>query len=273
MDEMIFENYGFAKALVTYAPLMAVHDPLSIVAGAGSRVAGRATARLLRCRHATTFFDSCLMMRRGDRCRNGAGTPAARARAAVVLDSGFSYTCALASASPSPHRATAPLPKAAFISAHHHHHHHSSALSRRSYAVPVFDGRIIRDAARRVNLGGKALTNYLKEVVSYRSMNMMDEFVLMERIKEQLCYVARHPPSAQPASVPLVSLLSERVTGVPPLESARRDLTEARNCVRVSCSAQSQDLRSETIQAKKPKARALSARCTFSLQGTAPPSG
>lgn len=60
-----------------------------------------------------------------------------------------------------------------------------------SYAVPIFDGRIIRDAARRINLGGKALTNYLKEVVSYRSMNMMDEFVLMERIKEQLCYVVR----------------------------------------------------------------------------------
>lgn len=101
-------------------------------------------------------------------------------------------------------------------------------LPPRSYAVPVFDGRVFRSAARRVNLGGKALTNYLKEVVSYRcgrnhtsanprrdasrghiscespenirissclhirrSMNMMDEFVLMERIKEQLCYVVR----------------------------------------------------------------------------------
>lgn len=30
--------------------------------------------------------------------------------------------------------------------------------------------------ALRVNVGGKLLTNYLKEVVSYRQWNMMDEF-------------------------------------------------------------------------------------------------
>lgn len=43
---------------------------------------------------------------------------------------------------------------------------------------------------KRVNIGGKLLTNYLKEVVSYRQWNMMDEFVLMDQVKEQLCYVA-----------------------------------------------------------------------------------
>ena len=37
-----------------------------------------------------------------------------------------------------------------------------------------------------------------QEVVSYRSMNMMDEYVLMERVKEQLCYVARRACTQQP---------------------------------------------------------------------------
>ena len=30
--------------------------------------------------------------------------------------------------------------------------------------------------ALRLNVGGKLLTNYLKEVISYRQWNMMDEF-------------------------------------------------------------------------------------------------
>ncbi|ACO64185.1 actin superfamily [Micromonas commoda] len=58
------------------------------------------------------------------------------------------------------------------------------------HATPVFDGRVLRNGIRRVNLGGKALTNYLKEMVSYRQWNMMDEYVLMDDVKEKLCYVA-----------------------------------------------------------------------------------
>ena len=48
----------------------------------------------------------------------------------------------------------------------------------------------MRNGIRRVNLGGKALTNYLKEMVSYRQWNMMDEYVLMDDVKEKLCYVS-----------------------------------------------------------------------------------
>ncbi len=43
---------------------------------------------------------------------------------------------------------------------------------------------------KRINIGGKLLTNYLKELVSYRQWNMMDEFVLINQVKEQLCYVS-----------------------------------------------------------------------------------
>ena len=36
------------------------------------------------------------------------------------------------------------------------------------HAAPVLGGRVLTAGVRRVNLGGKALTNYLKELVSYR---------------------------------------------------------------------------------------------------------
>jgi Actin len=35
---------------------------------------------------------------------------------------------------------------------------------------------------KRVNVGGKLLTNYLKEVVSYRQWNMMDEFKIIDQV-------------------------------------------------------------------------------------------
>lgn len=37
-----------------------------------------------------------------------------------------------------------------------------------THAVPVFDWRVVWEGVRRVDLGGKALTNYMKELVSYR---------------------------------------------------------------------------------------------------------
>lgn len=37
-----------------------------------------------------------------------------------------------------------------------------------THAVPVCDGHVLLEGVRRINLGGKALTNYLKELVSYR---------------------------------------------------------------------------------------------------------
>lgn len=37
---------------------------------------------------------------------------------------------------------------------------------------------------RRLNIGGKLLTNYLKELVSYRQWNMMDEYLLMNQVGE-----------------------------------------------------------------------------------------
>ena len=51
-----------------------------------------------------------------------------KARSGVVIDAGFSFT----------------------------------------HVSPVFDGDVLDAGVRRIDLGGKALTNYLKELVSFR---------------------------------------------------------------------------------------------------------
>ncbi|KXZ55494.1 ARP6 protein [Gonium pectorale] len=82
----------------------------------------------------------------------GASSPAARTGAGVIVDAGFSFT----------------------------------------HIVPFFKGQVLEGGVRRINLGGKLMTNYLKELVSYRSLNMMDETYLMDSVKEQLCFVSQN---------------------------------------------------------------------------------
>ena len=56
--------------------------------------------------------------------------------------------------------------------------------------TPLLHGRSIQPAIRRLDIGGKFLTNYLKELVSIRHYNMMDETYLMNEVKEAVCYVS-----------------------------------------------------------------------------------
>ncbi len=37
-----------------------------------------------------------------------------------------------------------------------------------THLVPIFDGNVLLNGVKRINVGGKVLTNYLKELVSYR---------------------------------------------------------------------------------------------------------
>jgi len=60
-----------------------------------------------------------------------------------------------------------------------------------THVVPLYQNKAQRAGIRRVNVGGKLLTNFLKETVSYRQWNMMDEFQLMNDAKEALCYVSQ----------------------------------------------------------------------------------
>ncbi|KAI9840297.1 MAG: Actin- protein 6 [Sclerophora amabilis] len=56
--------------------------------------------------------------------------------------------------------------------------------------TPLLHGRPIQSAIRRLDIGGKFLTNYLKELVSIRHYNMLDEMHLMNEVKEAVCYVS-----------------------------------------------------------------------------------
>ena len=43
---------------------------------------------------------------------------------------------------------------------------------------------------KRLDVGGKLLTNQLKELVSFRQWNMMDETYIMNQVKESCCFVS-----------------------------------------------------------------------------------
>ncbi|KAK4046316.1 Actin- protein 6 [Microbotryomycetes sp. JL201] len=58
-----------------------------------------------------------------------------------------------------------------------------------THVVPLVRGSIAAQGVRRIDVGGKLMTNYLKELVSFRQWYMMDQTAVMEHAKEQCCYV------------------------------------------------------------------------------------
>ena len=53
-----------------------------------------------------------------------------------------------------------------------------------THFVPIFGGTPVNFAIKRLNVGGKLLTNQLKTIVSYRSYNVMEENYLINDVKE-----------------------------------------------------------------------------------------
>ena len=67
------------------------------------------------------------------------------------------------------------------------------AGSSSTHVMPVCCGRALRASTRRIDVGGALLTNHLKELLSYRQYNMMDEFMIVNDVKEKLCRIAHEP--------------------------------------------------------------------------------
>lgn len=61
-----------------------------------------------------------------------------------------------------------------------------------STVTPLYQGRPIQQAIRRLDIGGKLLTNYLKEILSIRHYNLMNEDHLVNEAKEKICFVSNH---------------------------------------------------------------------------------
>ncbi|KAJ7065723.1 actin-related protein Arp6 [Mycena amicta] len=60
-----------------------------------------------------------------------------------------------------------------------------------THVVPLIEGIIVWDAVKRLDVGSKLLTNQLKELVSFRQWNMMDETYIMNHVKETCCFVSQ----------------------------------------------------------------------------------
>ena len=56
--------------------------------------------------------------------------------------------------------------------------------------VPYIDFRPVTESIVRTDVGGKLLTNRLKEVISFTHLNMLEDTWLVNHIKESLCSVA-----------------------------------------------------------------------------------
>ncbi|EFA79972.1 actin related protein 6 [Heterostelium album PN500] len=60
-----------------------------------------------------------------------------------------------------------------------------------THVIPHFQNTKLNYAIKRFQIGGKVLTNYLKEIVSFRYWDMMHETRLLNTIKERICFVSQ----------------------------------------------------------------------------------
>eukprot|EP00064_Thunnus_orientalis_P019654 superscaffoldBa00005014_g19780 len=85
------------------------------------------------------------------------------------------------------------------LSAHHYFHTKPSELCclvvdtgfSFTHISPYCRSRAMKDGIRRINVGGKLLTNHLKEIISYRQLHVMDETHVINQVKEDVCYVSQ----------------------------------------------------------------------------------
>ena len=59
------------------------------------------------------------------------------------------------------------------------------------HIIPYVNDMKIKAAIRRIDVGGKLLTNHLKEILSYRQLHVMDETYVVNQVKEDSCFVSQ----------------------------------------------------------------------------------
>ncbi|XP_063241280.1 actin-related protein 6 [Bacillus rossius redtenbacheri] len=60
-----------------------------------------------------------------------------------------------------------------------------------THIVPYIKGKKLKQGIRRIDVGGKLLTNHLKEIISYRQLHVMDETYVINQVKEDACFVSQ----------------------------------------------------------------------------------
>ncbi|XP_046996293.1 actin-related protein 6 isoform X1 [Schistocerca americana] len=61
-----------------------------------------------------------------------------------------------------------------------------------THVVPYIKGKKLKQGIRRIDVGGKVLTNHLKEIISYRQLHVMDETYVVNQVKEDSCFVSQN---------------------------------------------------------------------------------
>ncbi|XP_067950746.1 actin-related protein 6-like [Watersipora subatra] len=59
-----------------------------------------------------------------------------------------------------------------------------------THITPYYKGKRLQQFTKRLDVGGKLLTNNLKEIISYRQLMVMDETYVMNQCKEDVCFVS-----------------------------------------------------------------------------------
>ncbi|KAH9883459.1 Actin/actin-like protein [Xylariomycetidae sp. FL2044] len=78
--------------------------------------------------------------------------------------------------------ATAPLPAETLLLVDSGYSH--------TTVTPIFQGRPLHPAVRRLDVGGKLMTNYLNKLISHRHVDMRHETHIVNEMKEAICYVS-----------------------------------------------------------------------------------
>lgn len=61
-----------------------------------------------------------------------------------------------------------------------------------THIVPFIKNKIHKDGIKRIDIGGKMLTNHLMDLISYRQLNVMDESYVINQVKEDSCFVSQN---------------------------------------------------------------------------------
>jgi len=59
-----------------------------------------------------------------------------------------------------------------------------------THIVPYYKGYLVEKAVKRIDVGGKALSNQLKEWLSFRQIDVRDETYVINQCKEDACFVS-----------------------------------------------------------------------------------
>ncbi|CAH1396441.1 unnamed protein product [Nezara viridula] len=84
------------------------------------------------------------------------------------------------------------------LSEYHYRHENPNALCclvidsgySFTHIAPYIKGKKQKNEIKRINVGGKILTNHLKEIISYRQLHVMEETYVMNQVKEDTCFVS-----------------------------------------------------------------------------------